>query len=62
MHRARGQGTCIAHPSAFNEHWELKPGPLCNLRGRFKMCPLLIYIPVSLSMPCPLFDPGAHYS
>ena len=27
MHRARGQGTCIAHPSAFNEHWELKLGP-----------------------------------
>ena len=27
MHRARGQGTCIAHPSAFNEHWGLKLGP-----------------------------------
>ena len=27
MHPARGHGTCIAHPSAFNDHWELKLGP-----------------------------------
>ena len=27
MHRARGQGTCLAHPSAFTEHWALKLGP-----------------------------------
>ena len=27
MHRARGQGTCIAHPSAFTEHCDLKLGP-----------------------------------
>ena len=26
-HRAHGQGTCIAHPSAFNDQWGLKLGP-----------------------------------
>ena len=27
MHRAHGQGTCIAHPSSFTDQWELKLGP-----------------------------------
>jgi hypothetical protein len=27
MHRANGVGTCIAHPSAFTDQWNLKLGP-----------------------------------
>ena len=27
MHRAGGRGTCVAHPSAFDENWSLKLGP-----------------------------------
>ena len=27
MHRAGGRGTCVAHPSAFDEKWSLKLGP-----------------------------------
>ena len=27
MHRARGHGTCVAHPSTFTAQWDLKLGP-----------------------------------
>ena len=27
MHRANGQGSCVAHPSAFTANWSLKLGP-----------------------------------
>ena len=31
MHRAHGQGSCVAHPSAFTAQWTLKLGPPLHL-------------------------------